>query len=105
VRTDQGGDEDDGGEENVSLHVESFVREKILLDYLREGSLVKRRVFKKGRNDVTSRHTKSSSGSVVNMFSPKDSRAMLIKVSFSGTFGSITPEEKRGIEGSLERSY
>jgi hypothetical protein len=34
VRTDQGGDENDGGEENVSLHVESFVREKKLLDYL-----------------------------------------------------------------------
>jgi hypothetical protein len=33
-RTDQGGDENDGGEEHVSLHVESFVREKILLDYL-----------------------------------------------------------------------
>ena len=40
VRTDQGGDEDDSGEENVSLHVESFVREKILLDYLYGGSLV-----------------------------------------------------------------
>lgn len=40
VRTDQGGDENDGGKENVSLHVEGFVREKILLDYLYGGSLV-----------------------------------------------------------------
>lgn len=40
VRTDQGGDENDGCEENVSLHVESFVREKILLDYLCGVSLV-----------------------------------------------------------------
>jgi hypothetical protein len=39
-RTDQGGDENDGGEEHVSLHVESFVREKILLDYLCGASLV-----------------------------------------------------------------
>jgi hypothetical protein len=37
ARTDQGGDENDGREENVSLHVESFVREKILLDYLCAG--------------------------------------------------------------------
>jgi hypothetical protein len=40
VRTDQGGDENNCGEENVSLHVESFVREKILLDYLCGVSLV-----------------------------------------------------------------
>lgn len=31
----------------------------------------------------TSRQTNSSSGSVVNMFSPKQNRAMLIRVSFS----------------------
>jgi hypothetical protein len=39
-------------------------------------------------NGVTSRHTKSSSGSVVNMFSPGQNRAMLIRVSFSSSFES-----------------
>jgi len=34
VRTEHGGDEDNGGEEKVSLHIESFVGEKKLLDYL-----------------------------------------------------------------------
>jgi hypothetical protein len=34
VRTDHGGEEDDGSEENVPLHVEGFMREEILLDYL-----------------------------------------------------------------------
>ena len=34
MRTDHRGDEDDGGEENVPLHVEGFVREEILLNYL-----------------------------------------------------------------------
>jgi hypothetical protein len=34
VRTKHGGDEDNGCEEKVSLHIESFVREKKLLDYL-----------------------------------------------------------------------
>ena len=87
VQTDQGGDEDDGGEEDVSLHVESFVREKILLDYLYGSSLVILCAIYQERM-ITSRHTKSSSGSVVNMFSPKQNRAMLIRVSFSGTFGS-----------------
>lgn len=34
VRTHHGGEEDDGGEENVPLHVEGFMREEILLNYL-----------------------------------------------------------------------
>lgn len=102
MRTDQGGDEDDSGEENVSLHVESFVREKILLDYLYGSSLVILCAIYKERM-VTSRHTKSSSGSVVNMFSPKQNRAMLIRVSFSGTFGSMEGTRWTG-ESSLERS-
>jgi hypothetical protein len=34
VRTDHGGEEDDGGEENVPLHVEGFMGEEILLNYL-----------------------------------------------------------------------
>jgi hypothetical protein len=101
VRTDHGGDENDGGEENVSLHVESFVREKELLNYLCGVNMVILCATLQTENDVTSRHTKSSSGSVVNMFSPKQNRAMLIRVSFSGTFGSITqePEGTRWLTG------
>jgi hypothetical protein len=49
VRTDHGGDENDGGEENVSLHVESFVREKILLNYLCASSLVNERRMLKSK--------------------------------------------------------
>ena len=40
--------------------------------------------FSKKYCSMTSRQTKSSSGSVVNMFSPKQNRAMLISVSFWG---------------------
>jgi len=40
VRTDHGGEEDDGGEENVPLHVEGFMREEILLDYLWGANIV-----------------------------------------------------------------
>lgn len=89
ARTDHGGDEDDGSEENVPLHVEGLVREEILLNYLYgptsswRGALF----IKKGKR-CTSRHTKSSSGSVVNIFSPKQNRAKLIRVSFCGAFGS-----------------
>ena len=84
VRTEHSGDEDNGGEENMSLHIESFVREKKLLDYL-YGRNFCHTNHKMGRESIslTSRHTKSSSGSVVNMFSPKENRAMLIRVSFS----------------------
>ena len=88
VRTEHGGDEDNGGKEKVSLHIESFVREKKLLDYLygAGATCVSYDLLKKWgeRYSLTSRHTKSSSGSVVNMFSPKENRAMLIRVSFSG---------------------
>ena len=87
VRTEHGGDEDNGGEENVSLHIESFVREKKLLDYLYGRNLCHTDPFiiiKIGEKYLTSRQTKSSSGSVVNMFNPKENRAMLIRVSFSG---------------------
>lgn len=68
----------------MSLHIESFVREKKLLDYLYGRNLC-HAIYKMGRKiPLTSRHTKSSSGSVVNIFSPKENRAMLIRVSFSG---------------------
>jgi hypothetical protein len=50
VRTEHGGDEDNGGEEKVSLHIESFVREKILLDYLcGRTQLVYHTIYKMGR--------------------------------------------------------
>jgi hypothetical protein len=52
VRTDQGGDENNGGEENVSLHVESFVREKKLLNYLCGVNLVIVCIIYKTENDV-----------------------------------------------------
>ena len=38
--------------------------------------------FSKKYCSMTSRQTNSSSGSAVNMFSPKQNRAMLISVSF-----------------------
>ena len=40
MRTNYGGKEDDGGEENMPLHVERFVREEILLDYLFQLNLI-----------------------------------------------------------------
>ena len=49
VRTEHGGDEDNGGEKKVSLHIESFVREKKLLDYLYRGTqLVYHTIYKTG---------------------------------------------------------
>jgi len=47
VRTEHGGDEDNGGEENMSLHIESFVREKKLLDYLYGRNLLCHTIDKK----------------------------------------------------------
>ena len=52
MRTDQGGDKNNGGEENVSLHVESFVREKKLLNYLYGVNLVIVCIIYKTENDV-----------------------------------------------------
>ncbi len=37
ARTGHGGEEDGGGEEDVPLHVEGFVREEVLLDDLHKG--------------------------------------------------------------------
>lgn len=94
VRTEHGGNEDNGGEENMSLHIENFVREKKLFDYLYGRNLCHTDIIKWGRR-LTSRHTKSSSGSVVNMLSPKENRAMLIRVSFSGDRDQITTRGAR----------
>jgi hypothetical protein len=81
----------------VSLHIESFVREKKLLDYLYGRNLC-HAIYKMGRKiPLTSRHTKSSSGSVVNIFSPKENRAMLIRVSFSGYIPIRIKSPERGI--------
>jgi hypothetical protein len=33
-RTEHGGEKDDAGEEDMSLHAESFMRKEILLNYL-----------------------------------------------------------------------
>lgn len=110
VRTEHGGDEDNGGEEKVSLRIESFMREKKLLDYLygRKNLSSKRPIKWGGERDYffTSRQTKSSSGSVVNIFSPKQNRAMLIRVSFSGyiRIGIKSPTQKAQERDSLERS-
>jgi hypothetical protein len=84
VRTEHRSEEDGGGEEQVPLHVEGFMREEILLDYLWRPNIVIAAcsIFKEEKKKSTSRHTKSSSGSVVNIFSPKQNRAMLIRVSF-----------------------
>ncbi len=96
ARTEHSGDKNNGGEENVSLHVESFVREKILLDYLCRRKLCHLVLLMRSkRKPFTSRHTKSSSGSVVNMLSPKENRAMLIRVSFSSYIRVINKQAGR----------
>jgi len=51
VRTEHGGDEDNGGEEKVSLHIESLVREKKLLDYL-YGRIFCHTIYKIGRKTL-----------------------------------------------------
>ena len=66
-------------EEDVSLHVERFMREEELLYDLRCSLAVEHT----GCSEMhTSLQTNSSSGSVVNMFNPKQKRATLIRVSF-----------------------
>jgi len=63
---------------NVPLLTEGLVREEILLDHLVIQLI---RVLKSKQRKITSLQTKSSKGSVVNMFSPKQNRATFIRVS------------------------
>lgn len=82
-RTQHRREEDGAGEEQMTLRVEAFVREEVLFDDLHIGRVRPTLPhWIANQNVPTSLQTNNSRGSVVNMFSPKQNRATLIKVSF-----------------------